>query len=152
MSKTGLALIIMGLVIAVSAACFFIGSHLNNYSIGPEVRNIIRNVSTGLILITLLYPLRKYFLKAGNLKTWLWVHEVSALVGTGLLLVHISAYRVHALAPWITFLIMASISLSCLLGRVLGWSWRSFHAKGSIAFGLALLLHVTAGLYFGGIS
>lgn len=90
-----------------------------------EWRHILRYMGVGLILLSLLFSLRKRVLKSwGRLPSWLLFHEYATVVGFLLVLFHVFGYRYYAVLPWILFGVM-----TVCVGTGLWIKWLFIQAK-----------------------
>lgn len=106
-------------IVATIIGSIFLGTILD-YTGFERLHHLIGTIGTSLILISIVYSLRKrkIVLKSGNLKLWLTAHEWLAIVGTGLVFIHGGFYG-HAVVPLITTGVMFVTVVSGLTGRYL---------------------------------
>lgn len=83
-----------------------------------SLHHLVGTIGTSLILISIIYSLRKrkMIFKSGSLRHWLTAHEWLAIVGTGLVFIHGGFYG-HAVVPLITTGVMFVTVVSGLLKR-----------------------------------
>lgn len=131
------------------------------------------------ILLSQVYLLRKRYWKWGKINLWLRFHELAALFGTTVILLH-TGLRLHNLTGWLAVFLLLILSVSGIVGRYLhmeisrelvrrkkageaagvidrlGWwrdrfrSWRKFHIPLTKAFFLILVVHLIATAFYGG--
>lgn len=106
-------------IIATIAGSIFLGTVLDTTRF-ESLHHLVGTVGTSLILISIIYSLRrrKMIFKSGSLRHWLTAHEWLAIVGTGLVFIHGGFYG-HAVVPLITTGVMLVTVVSGLTGRYL---------------------------------
>jgi ABC-type multidrug transport system fused ATPase/permease subunit len=94
-------------------------SQVGLFTSGDDVGYWIGVVGAVMMLILLLYPLRKYFRFAhnwGNIRFWFWAHVVLGIFGPLLILLH-SNFRTGSLNAAVALYSMIVVALSGVAGR-----------------------------------
>ncbi|MBI5286964.1 MAG: hypothetical protein HY878_05160 [Deltaproteobacteria bacterium] len=107
------------LVIAVTTGSIFVEILLDKIGLERH-KHLIGNTGTIILLFSFAYSMRKrkMIFKTGNIQTWLKYHELLAILGTLLILVH-AGFHTHAAIPLITLFLIFISFVSGLVGRYL---------------------------------
>ncbi len=111
-SKKTVFLII--LIILTALAAIFIEQKVHHFA-GTLVGHSIGILGSFFILIIFLYPIRKYFIKIGNMKEWIDWHMFFGITGPLLVLIH-GAFHFHALAATVAAVVMFVSMVSGIIG------------------------------------
>lgn len=110
---TGLAIFITAVVVSAALIEVFLDN------IGAEKhKHFIGNAGTLMVVMSFVYSMRKKRLlfAKGNMQAWLKLHEIFAVAGTVLILIH-AGLHTHAAIPLITMTLMFIAFASGLVGR-----------------------------------
>ncbi|MDA8443358.1 MAG: hypothetical protein M0Z55_13445 [Peptococcaceae bacterium] len=73
-------------------------------------------LGTVLIVLSLVYSVRKKFWHRGRLSRWLQLHELAAISGTAIILWH-TGLRIHNLTGWLAIFLLLLLCTSGMIGR-----------------------------------
>lgn len=114
MSVSIKAVLLTLLIVLTVIGAYRAEEHLQ-YFAGTLFGHSIGILGAAFILIIFLYPVRKYFIKAGTLKSWLNWHIFFGLTGPMLIMIH-AAFQFHAQIASLAFGVMAVNVLSGIIG------------------------------------
>lgn len=169
------------LIVAMGAGVFLVAGLWGETDIGFADNHLLLAgvVGTLGIVLSQSYLLRKRYWKWGKLAHWLRFHELSALFGTALILLH-TGLRVHNLTGWLAVFLLLILCVSGIVGRYLHteisreitrrkptgedmealkrlqrWRdrfgvWRQFHIPLTKVFYVLLFIHLIATAFYGG--
>ncbi len=169
------------LIVAFGAAVLLVAGVWGETEIGVASNHLFLAGVFGTlgILVSLSYSLRKRLWKWGKLSRWLGFHEVAALGGTAIILLH-TGLRVHNITGWLAVLLLLILCVSGIVGRYLHreinlelarrkktgedqaslsrlewWRdrfryWRKVHIPLTKTLAVVLLVHLIATAFYGG--
>ena len=114
MSVSIKAVLLALLIVLTVVGAYRVEEHLQ-YFAGTLLGHSIGILGVAFILIIFLYPIRKYFIKVGSLKSWLNWHIFFGLTGPMLIMIH-AAFQFHAQIASLAFTVMAVNVLSGIIG------------------------------------
>ncbi len=108
------AVLLALLIILTVVGAYRLEEHLQRFA-GSLLGHSVGILGATFILIIFLYPIRKYFIKAGSLKSWLNWHIFFGLTGPMLIMIH-AAFQFHSQIASLAFGVMVVNVISGITG------------------------------------
>ncbi len=108
------AILLALLIILTVVGAYRLEEHLQQFA-GSLLGHSVGILGATFILIIFLYPIRKYFIKAGSLKSWLNWHIFFGLTGPILIMIH-AAFQFHSQIASLAFGVMVVNVISGIIG------------------------------------